>query len=307
MRTYSVRQVATITGVPASTLRTWERRYGVVEPDRTESRYRLYDDRDLARLQRMADLVAQGAPASIAAQQVASERLGVGSDALDAPGDPVVDTAGAGRDVSSDPDVGRGLVRAAQTLDSEFLDRLLDDLFAKGRFEHVVETQLFPALHHLGTAWAVGGIDVAGEHFVSAAILRRLGQRFEAAGARRGAPVVLVGLPAGAEHQLGAAAFATSLRRRGLDVRYLGPDVPRESWLHASRVAQPRAVVLTVPTPQDAAAASEVVDVLAGEPGHLLVFVGGRGAGSHHNDKAVLLPASLSEATEKVWTALRNA
>ena len=78
MRTYSVRQVATITGVPASTLRTWERRYGVVEPDRTESRYRLYDDRDLARLQRMADLVAQGAPASIAAQQVASERLGGG-------------------------------------------------------------------------------------------------------------------------------------------------------------------------------------------------------------------------------------
>ena len=70
MSAYTVKQVASLTGVPATTLRAWERRYGVVSPARTESRYRHYTDDEVARLRRMADLIADGTPASLAASQV---------------------------------------------------------------------------------------------------------------------------------------------------------------------------------------------------------------------------------------------
>ena len=51
---------------------------------------------------------------------------------------------------------------------------------------------------------------------------------FEAAGWRSRSPSVLVGLPAGSRHELGALAFAVTAKRRGLDVHYLGSQTRYE-------------------------------------------------------------------------------
>ena len=68
---YTVKQVADLTGVAPATLRAWERRYAVVAPQRSSSRYRLYDQADVRRLTRMAELVREGSPASLAASRCA--------------------------------------------------------------------------------------------------------------------------------------------------------------------------------------------------------------------------------------------
>ncbi|NLG21324.1 MAG: MerR family transcriptional regulator, partial [Actinomycetales bacterium] len=57
---YTIKRAADLTGVPEATLRAWERRYGMVRPERTDGGYRVYDDDDLDRLRQMRDLVAQG-------------------------------------------------------------------------------------------------------------------------------------------------------------------------------------------------------------------------------------------------------
>ena len=44
---YRINAVSEMTGIPAATLRAWERRYGVPEPRRTESSYRVYSDADI--------------------------------------------------------------------------------------------------------------------------------------------------------------------------------------------------------------------------------------------------------------------
>src|SRR5690242_8138165 len=59
-----------MTGVPAATLRAWERRYGVPEPSRSRAAYRLYGDLDVDAVRRMRDLCEQGIPASEAARRV---------------------------------------------------------------------------------------------------------------------------------------------------------------------------------------------------------------------------------------------
>lgn len=288
MSRYTVKQVAALTGVPPATLRAWERRYAVVEPERTSSQYRLYGEDDVARLTRMARLVAAGAPASLAAQEVAGS-------AVEPPAEPAT-TARPER-----PDASQ-LIAAAESFDPALLDRVLDEAFALGTFEHVIDGWLMPALGELGMAWSEGRIDEAGEHFVSGAVHRRLAQSFEAAGARVGAPVVVVGLPPGSLHQLGVLSFATALRRSSVDVRYIGADVPVAGWRRTVTQLRPAAAVVGVPMPSDAPSGVEAVRALDGTT---RVLVGGSGAADvAEATGAELLPGSLVEAARALSDVL---
>ena len=302
---YTVKQVADLTGVPPATLRAWERRYGVVAPARTDSRYRLYDEDDVVRLGRMAELVAAGHRASLAAEQVASGPAGAASGGQPAPSGPGP-LATAVTWEHGGPSAAE-LVQAARTFDADLLDRVLDEAFARGSFESVVEGWLMPALEELGDAWERGRIDVAGEHFVSAAVVRRLSQAFEAAGVRTGAPVAVVGLPAGAHHELGAVAFATCLRRQGVDVRYLGADLPLESWSAAVDATAAAGVVIGVPTTADAEAAARALAGLDHGAGGAAVFVGGGGSAQVPVPAGVTpLPDSLVAAAATVAAELHR-
>src|SRR3954447_14562368 len=69
---YTIKQAARLTGVSESSLRAWERRYGVVAPRRSETGYRLYDPASLETVLRMRRLVAAGWPTAEAARAVRS-------------------------------------------------------------------------------------------------------------------------------------------------------------------------------------------------------------------------------------------
>lgn len=300
---YTVSQVSALTGIAPDTLRAWERRYGVVTPVRTESRYRLYDEHDIERLRLMARLVGEGAPASLAAQEV--EGMSIRPSAGDVPvGAAAAAPTGPGvADLPAEVSLDT-LVTAARNLDRSEVDAALDRSFSTGSFESVAEHWLLPALAELGAAWADGRIDVAGEHLVSGAVRGRLGRAFDAAGTALGGSVVLVGLPPGSLHELGSLTFAVCLRRLGADVRWLGADLPVASWSHAVGRLAPAAAVVTVPTSIDVPAASAVVTRLRGEHPGLAVFVGGGGALGA--GEALQLPASVPQAAREVMLHLRD-
>ena len=335
---YTVKQVSGLTGVATDRLRAWERRYGVVAPGRSESRYRLYDDEDVARLRRMAELVEAGTPASLAAEQVRELRAVSSRDGKVSllrtgdrertgtpPGprrDP--DRNGDGRSGSDSPPAGRdgwipldlsstglppleALIAPARSLDRISLDRTLDQAFSVSSFEVVFERWLTPALARLGQAWSDGQVDVGGEHFVSAAVHRRLSRAFEAAGPQEGGPVVVVGLPPGAMHELGSLALATCLRRLGADVRYLGRDLPVDSWIRAVDQLRPAAVTISVPLAKDDAAARALVEALAATGSPPQVYLGGRGCGTDWPDQlgATRLEVGVVEAARAMVTELR--
>ncbi len=65
---YRIAAVAELTGVPETTLRAWERRYGIPRPDRTASGYRLYDADDIGRVREMRRLCSEGIAAAEAAK-----------------------------------------------------------------------------------------------------------------------------------------------------------------------------------------------------------------------------------------------
>jgi PAS domain S-box-containing protein len=70
---FTLKALSERTGVPAATLRTWQRRYGIIRPARTASGYRLFSDGDVARILEVKQLVDGGVRISEAAAALAEE------------------------------------------------------------------------------------------------------------------------------------------------------------------------------------------------------------------------------------------
>lgn len=292
---YTIRQAALRSGVNVALLRAWERRYGVVAPARTDSGYRLYDDEAIDRLRAMRSLVDAGWSARQAAEQVvAATPEELAGRMLDAPSLPDLPD-----------DAVAAFVDGAARLDSAAVERALDDMFAVGSFERVVEDRLLPALHALGDGWAAGTVDIAGEHAASGAVARRLSMAFEAAGSTsRSGPPVLVGLPSGARHELAALAFATAARRAGLPVVYLGQEVPVPSWIAAVERTGARAIVVGAVVDADVPAADEVVKAVRAAHPDVVVAIGGGRSSVVGDDGVLRLPDGVTKAVETLREAL---
>ena len=59
---FPIRQLSARTQVNTVTLRAWERRYGLLKPQRTPKGHRLYSEDDVATIERILTLVARGVP-----------------------------------------------------------------------------------------------------------------------------------------------------------------------------------------------------------------------------------------------------
>ena len=315
---YTITQAAARTGLSVPIIRVWERRYGVVQPTRTPAGYRLYDDESIARLVAMRHLVAEeGWKPSQAAQRL----LEPGTDLRPLSGRPVGSDPGAATPGRSRADlsgssmgfitnVGNGdraaslvhaFVSAARELDVPAMERILDESFASNRFERAIEGLVSPALRAIGIAWAQDEIDVGAEHAASEAVRRRLARFFDAAGLGDRVPRVIVGLPPDGRHEIGAFAFAVAARRAGLDVLYLGANVPLESWLRTVRETAAPVVVLGVVTPSDVVAAGAVVDALSASARPPICLVGGLlSAASLDGLGTIRLPTPLDDAVAAV-------
>lgn len=61
---YPIREVSRLTGVNSVTLRAWERRYGLICPQRTPKGHRLYAQDDIIRIERILQWLNRGVPVS---------------------------------------------------------------------------------------------------------------------------------------------------------------------------------------------------------------------------------------------------
>jgi methanogenic corrinoid protein MtbC1 len=302
---YNIKQAAARAGVTVPVLRAWERRYGIVRPARSTGGYRQFDDDSVARIRTMRGLVEEGWSPSGAAAAILDGSVPVHPDPSGAGSDhPSASTPSAPAPGTGPAEAAAVIERfldAAATLDIDAISAVLDDVFARGSFERIATDLLFPALEALGDAWAAGRVSVAGEHLASSAVQRRLGQALEAAGAATGRGArVIVGLPPGGRHELGALAFAIAARRAGLPVVYLGADLPLDDWLNAAQGAL--AAVIGVVTARDRNAAMEVARRLHEVRPGLVVALGGRAAQAAPG--VMRLPTELTESVSALEAAI---
>ena len=207
---YTVNEVEERTGVPAGTLRQWERRYGFPMPERSDSGYRLYSDDDLRGIVAMKGHIDDGIPASRAAQLV--EEL------------PRERYAGrGGRPAAALRDA---LVEALVALDDEQADRVLGEAHALHPVETVMLEVIQGAMVEIGQRWHDGAFPTTTEHFASNYVEGRLRALLSLSGQHRGSRGVIVACAPLDQHELGALMLAVLLRRRGYRVTYVGADTP---------------------------------------------------------------------------------
>jgi DNA-binding transcriptional MerR regulator len=229
---FRIGELSRRTGVSPELLRAWERRYGLLQPARTNGGYRLYSAADEDRVRRVQAGLAQGLSTAEAA-----------AGALQADADvPAGDADGlAGRTAD--------LAVRLDAFDEPGTQLVLDRLLAEFTVETVLAEVLLPFFRRLGQRWADGQASVASEHFASNIIRGRLGGLAPGWGQGQG-PCALLACPPGERHDLGLMAFGIVLHRNGWRVQYLGADTPAEELAQAAGAVRPDLTVLSAAAPR---------------------------------------------------------
>jgi DNA-binding transcriptional MerR regulator len=244
------------TGVKPDLLRAWERRYGLLDPQRTSGGFRLYPLRDVERIEAMRSHLARGLSAAEAARLAKQD-----------------EPAPAGSSI----DGLTGDFRAAlDAYDEPRAQLLLDRMLAAFTLETVLRDALLPYLHDLGERWERGEASVAQEHFASSVIRGRLLGLARGWGSGSG-PLAVLACPPEEEHDLGLLALGIVLRARGWRVAYLGPDTPMETLADAARRMDADWVVVSAVSEARLAAVEEEIERLVR---NVRVALGGAGGTS---------------------------
>jgi DNA-binding transcriptional MerR regulator len=210
-------------GVSPELLRAWERRYGLLSPQRSGGGLRLYSLEDLERVQAMRRHLAEGLAAAEAAA------LAAGSAAA-----PALDPAGARAELAA----------ALDGFDEPQAQATIDRLLAAMTQDTLLTDIVLPYLRDLGERWERGEASIAHEHFASMVLRGRLLGLARGWGRGAGPLALLACLPA-EHHDFGLIACGLALRERGWRIAYLGTDAPIETVADMSRRLDPRVVVLS--------------------------------------------------------------
>ncbi|MFB0614576.1 MerR family transcriptional regulator [Streptomyces sp. AGS-58] len=310
-------------GVSPTTLRSWDRRYGMGPAARADGRHRRWSARDVTMLETMCRLTASGVPPADAAR-AAKERAHPAAprppaDGAPAPAPPAVPAAPAApaAPATGAPSPGgarqegRGLARAAVRLDAAAVGERLEA--AVDRYGVVAAWQdvMLPTLHAVGRRWESSGdryVEV--EHLlswhVSTTLRRHTRQPLAAAGPTGAGPVLLACVP-GEQHTLPLEALNAALSRLGVATRMFGAAVPADALVAAVRRLGPAAVVLwaqarstaSLPLAEHVAAMEWGVKGARAQP---LVVLGGPGWAGRPAP-GMLRPATLTEALTPLVTA----
>ncbi|MEE1886656.1 MerR family transcriptional regulator [Pseudomonas carassii] len=230
-----MRDVVSLTGINPVTLRAWERRHGLISPQRTEGGHRLYTARDVQRIRDILRWTGNGVPISKVGGLLAGQP--------EAP--PAQDDAFH--------DWRQAVVRATKTFDAQALEGIHGQLFTLLPKASVMHEVFMPVWRELAEGEAFGERSqwLFLDTFLRARLLLRL--HMNQADAPR---VLLAGAEGLAELQLLCAGLLLSDRRQRIEV--LGAGQPLEELALVCGAIQPAVLVVAVQGPVSAALAKRL-------------------------------------------------
>jgi MerR family transcriptional regulator, light-induced transcriptional regulator len=208
-----IRTVSIMTGVNAVTIRAWERRYGLITPQRTPKGHRLYTHQDVEHIKQIVELLKQGIS------------VGHVKPLLDqTPGDASVQLATDNGDIWKQY-LDR-MLDAIEKFDEPALDSSYNDALSLYPVDIVNQRLTTPLLRLLGERWNLREAGVAEEHFFSIYLRNKLGTRLHHMNQRSHAPLLLLACLPGELHEIGLLFFALSAVSNGYRVLILGANTP---------------------------------------------------------------------------------
>ncbi len=255
---FRIGELARRTGVSEPLLRAWERRYGLLSPQRTAGGFRVYGPDDESRVLAMRARRGEGMSASLAAAAVLAASPAAAPD--------------AGAALAA---IREALGGALERFDERAAHDALDRLFGAFSLETALSDGVLWYLGRLGERWETGEVSIAQEHFATTIVRGRLLALARNWGGDRG-PLALLACPPGEQHDLGLICFGLVLRERGWRIALLGPNTPIDTIDEAAGHLRPDIVVIAAMQAESLEDARGELARLAG--GHR-VALAGPGAG----------------------------
>ncbi|MGY0003434.1 MerR family transcriptional regulator [Micromonospora sp. I033] len=288
--------VARRLGVAVTTLRTWHHRYGLGPSEHVPGHHRRYTPADLARLEIMRRLTAEGltpaeaarwarqAPAVLPPEQLAPRARATA----------VRDGGGTTIPVGRAGPVARGVARAAMRLDSAAIGETIAHSLATDGVVPTWDGLLRPVLAGIGDRHAATGGLIEVEHLMSRCVseaFATVARTHAAAGPAR----ILLSCADEEQHTLPLEALGAALAEAGVGHRMLGARVPVAALVEAVNRTGPAAVVLWSHT-RVTADPDQLTAVLAAPRRPLLVLAAGPGWRADTLPAGVVRPVNLTEA-----------
>lgn len=297
---FTIKAVSAQTGVLPVTLRAWERRHEVLTPHRSDNRYRLYSERDVAILRWIKSRVDEGVSISeVVAELRQMVRAGIWPEVAQDSPQPEM-RSNTTQPATYAAQLYKALIRHDEVRAGELMREILAGYDLKTLFEAI----LTPCLVDIGEAWYRGEIRITTEHFASTYLRGKLLALLQSYPLRRNAPYIMLGGAPTEQHEMGSLMLAILLRSQGYRVEYLGPDIPIEDLVDYAKQERPALIILSASMEEAALEMRRLQEKLSRLRSAPIFGYGGRAFNAHpdlcQRVPGIFLGKTLSEATETV-------
>lgn len=217
---FGIKDLENLSNIKAHTIRIWEKRYKLLEPDRTDTNIRKYNIENLKKLLNIAYLYHAGHKISTIASYSPAHAQNLIKENLN------VLEAGYMLNVFKS---------AMLEFDGELFDNTLEKLLEQKNFSEVFAEVFIPLLNELGVLWHSGTIDPSHEHFISEKIKHTIikhTNKQTITPPKKNSPIFVLYLPYQEIHEIGLLYANYEILSAGFNTIYLGANTPLESLKH---------------------------------------------------------------------------
>ncbi|MBO9635824.1 MAG: MerR family transcriptional regulator [Chitinophagaceae bacterium] len=213
MNVFTIKDLENLSGIKAHTIRIWEQRYSFLKPKRTDTNIRYYSTDELKAVLNIALLNKYGYKISHIDKMSAEEMR-----------QKIIDLSHA---EAQQERLINELVQYMVDLDIQRFEDVLNQYIRARGIERTITQLMFPFLDKIGILWMTNFIQPAQEHLVANVIRQKLIVGIENVhSSMRTDKIVVLFLPEGEYHELGLLYIYYLLKSKGVQVLYLGSDVP---------------------------------------------------------------------------------
>ena len=217
-RSFSIRDLEHLSGIKAHTIRIWEKRYGLLSPERTSTNIRTYSLASLQKLLNITLLYKNGYKISKIAKI------------------PEIDIPVVVREIVAKNSTKNHAINAFKlsmiNFDPSLFQNTYNNLLSEKSFRDIFWEYFIPLLSELGLLWQTDTISPAHEHFISNLIKQKIytsTEKLQLMEPTQHDKIFVLFLPENEIHEIGLLFINYEILLRGYKTIYLGQTMPLES------------------------------------------------------------------------------
>ncbi|MRG48534.1 MerR family transcriptional regulator [Chitinophaga sp. SYP-B3965] len=217
MNSFTIKDLESLTGIKAHTIRIWEQRYNVMRPKRKDTNHRIYDNGDLKHIMRIAYLYRHGYKISKIANMTDEEIKQLSLE------------EGGQKGTHLHQVYINQLVEAMIDFDQTKFEKIFHNVLLRMGFEQTILKVIYPYMERIGLLWLVDCVIPAQEHFAANIIRKKLMVAIDGLDLpKEGDEKFLLFLPEGEFHEVPLLFTQYMLKKHGCAVVNFGANVPLE-------------------------------------------------------------------------------